>query len=287
MFLIILLPLAFYGIYEKLHQKCNSCSTSLAGSLLIYEGIVLLLANVLSIGSHLNAATASVAWLLIVLGLYSFPRPDDEKGLILPLLKDRWNRIRKWCSDFPGKCKGILQDCNPMEKILLALCCLLCLILLFLALLTPPSNYDSMTYHLARVAHWIDNGSVNYYLTNIDRQLFSPVLSEYNLLFMMLLSGTDALLAMQQYLGMLLTAYFLFQILQRIGTSRVFSLFGVFMYLSMPLTISQAITTQNDLGALLWYAIFLYYLLDFLAIPRLDSFRQQTIGQISSAGNHP
>ncbi len=271
MFLILLLPLAFYGIYEKLFQKCGNRVESLAGSLLIYEGITLLLANALSIGAHLNAATASVAWLLIVLALYSLPRPDGDKGLILPLIKDRWTRIRKWCSSFPGRCRDFLHDCNPVEKILLTLCFLLCLILLFLALLTPPSNYDSMTYHLARVAHWIDNGSVNYYLTNIDRQLFSPVLSEYNLLFMMLLSGTDALLAMQQYLGMLLTAYFLFQILQRIGTSRVFSLFGVFMFLSMPLTISQSITTQNDLSALLWYVIFLHYLLDFLAIPRLGS----------------
>ncbi len=272
MFLILLLPLAFYGIYEKLFSKCSSRARSLAGSLLIYEGITLTVANALSIGAHLNAATASVAWLLIVLVLYSLPRPDGEKGLILPLLKDRWNRIRKYCSSLPCRCRDFLHGCNSMEKILLALCFLLCLILLFLALLTPPSNYDSMTYHLARVAHWIDNGSVNYYLTNIDRQLFSPVLSEYNLLFMMLLSGTDSLLAMQQYLGMLLTAYFLYQILRRIGTSRAFSLFGVFMFLSMPLTVSQSITTQNDLGALLWYVIFLYYLLDFLAIPRLDSF---------------
>ena len=28
-------------------------------------------------------------------------------------------------------------------------------ILLFLALLYPSNNYDSMTYHMARVAHWI------------------------------------------------------------------------------------------------------------------------------------
>jgi hypothetical protein len=43
-----------------------------------------------------------------------------------------------------------------------------------LALITPPNMYDSMTYHMSRVVHWIQNGSLAHYPTSIGRQLFLP-----------------------------------------------------------------------------------------------------------------
>ena len=80
----------------------------------------------------------------------------------------------------------------------------------------------------------------------------------------LLLGGSDLLLNLHQYAAMLASAYFIFVILKKLGTGRLFCFFGVFVYLTMPLTMSQAITTQNDLGAALWYLIFLYYVLYFL-----------------------
>ena len=51
-------------------------------------------------------------------------------------------------------------------------------VLLFLALLYPPNNYDSMTYHMARVAHWIQNQSIGHYPTSLKQ---FPVGSHPNL----------------------------------------------------------------------------------------------------------
>ena len=42
-----------------------------------------------------------------------------------------------------------------------------------------PYNWDSMTYHLARIVNWEQNQSVNYYATSIIRQTASPVLGAY------------------------------------------------------------------------------------------------------------
>lgn len=37
-----------------------------------------------------------------------------------------------------------------------------------------PNQWDSMVYHLSRVDHWIQNGSVGFYPSHIVRQLYNP-----------------------------------------------------------------------------------------------------------------
>lgn len=147
---------------------------------------------------------------------------------------------------------------------------IMAIVLLYGAVFTVPYNYDSMTYHLARVGHWIDHRSVAHYTSNIDRQIYSPVLAEYNLLQIMLLGGNDTFVNFLQYASLLAAAYFIYAILQKLGTSRLSSYFGAFVFFFMPLTISQAITTQNDLFAALILLLFLYELLDVIYAPSLS-----------------
>ena len=64
-------------------------------------------------------------------------------------------------------------------------------ILLAEALYFPPNNYDSMSYHMSRVAHWAQNGNVDFYPTGIARQLFSSPLAEYLILHSYLMQGSD------------------------------------------------------------------------------------------------
>ncbi|MDR1089529.1 MAG: hypothetical protein LBL79_00500 [Prevotella sp.] len=42
------------------------------------------------------------------------------------------------------------------------------IITFFLALAYPPNNWDSMTYHLPRIEHWIQNGNLDHYYTSIS-----------------------------------------------------------------------------------------------------------------------
>ena len=263
MILLLLLPLGYYLICQKLHNRITERPLRMVSALLVFEGLILFSVNLLSLFSALTPLTAAMFWLLTDLFLLTFPRGKEDRGILLPSLKHFLSGLLSKLKKIPSRLKNLWLSCSLMERLLLVLCILLCLLLLPIACLTVPYNYDSMTYHLARIAHWMDNGSVNYYLTNIDRQLYSPVLAEYNMLTMYLLSGTDTLLVLHQYASMLLTAYLFYVILRHLQVSRTFSLFGVFLFLSMPLTMSQAITTQNDLSATLWYAVFLLYLLHF------------------------
>lgn len=266
--MVLIFPAAFAAILYYFRNKGEDFAKSLGRSLLIFEACVLLFANLLSIGNLLNPYTAFAVWLAVIVVVAAAGVKKYGKAFFR-LRKEYW-QIKKPEPDY-----------TIVEKGMLAICLILLGILLVGALFTVPYNYDSMTYHLARIGRWIDNGSVNYYLTNIDRQLYSPVLSEYNMLFLMLLSGSDTWLNLQQYVSMIITAYYIYKVASMLGTDRQFSVFGVFVFLTMPLTISQSITTQNDLSATMWYVLFLYYLLGFIQTEKISLSRQHIIGAVS------
>ena len=67
-------------------------------------------------------------------------------------------------------------------------------VVLVLSLITTPYNWDSMTYHLPRIAHWAQNGSVAHYATHILRQISSPVLAEFVNLHVYVLTGQSDIL---------------------------------------------------------------------------------------------
>ncbi len=250
----LIFPAAFAAMLYYFYRKKEDFADSLGKTVLLFNAIVVLSVNVLSIGSHISRRTVFAVWFLVF--------------LTFALLG-----LKKYGKAYFRVQKKLFFDTDKLsqtERALLALCMILVLSLLVGAIFTVPYNYDSMTYHLARIGRWIDHGNVNYYLTNIDRQLYSPVLSEYNMLHIFLLSGGDMWLNFYQYTNMLITAYFFYKVARMLGTDRKFSIFGMFVFLTMPLTISQSITTQNDLSAAMFYVLYLYYLLWFVQAEKLS-----------------
>src|SRR5262249_24186271 len=64
---------------------------------------------------------------------------------------------------------------------------------LTLALASPPNNYDSQTYHLPKIEHWVAQHNVQFFATEIQRQITISPGAEYLLLHLRLLTGGDAL----------------------------------------------------------------------------------------------
>ena len=71
-----------------------------------------------------------------------------------------------------------------------------------LALSAVPINPDSMTYHLARVAHWAQSRSVAFYPTHIIRQLYQPPWAEFAALHLFIFAGGDRLVNLVQWISM-------------------------------------------------------------------------------------
>lgn len=262
--MILILPLTLMTLFlYQWKQKQEDIFEAFSRTLLLFSLLLLAITNLLSCFHGCTRIGIFVSWLLVC--FLTATRYVVKFGLALP---ERKHPLKEGMQKY-------LSGCSLMTKIMLCLCAVLCVVLFAGALFTVPHNYDSMTYHLGRVAHWMDQGSVNHFVTNIDRQLYSPVLSEYYLLHIMLLSGNDTFVNLLQYFSMLVCALFLYKCARRLNTNRTFSVLAVFLFFMMPLTISQSVTTQNDLFAASFFAMFLYYFLWFIKKEQLVFDREE------------
>ena len=118
-----------------------------------------------------------------------------------------------------------------------------------------PSNWDSMTYHLARVAHWADQGHPLHYATGIDRQLSQPPLAEY----LLWQAWGTGLLPIVQWIAGLVAAAGANRAARLLGGDRSAGRWAALFVLTVPMVVCQMSSTQNDLvvaAALIWCATF-------------------------------
>jgi len=132
---------------------------------------------------------------------------------------------------------------------------------LVLALISPPNTFDSMTYHMSRVAHWIQNKSVDFYPTSIFRQLVSAPLSEYIIANFMVLYGNDRLANIVQWLSMAGSLIVVSAIASELGASKAGQLIASIICATIPMGILQSTSTQNDYLVGFWLLIFAYCVL--------------------------
>lgn len=132
-------------------------------------------------------------------------------------------------------------------------------ITLLIAVISPPNNWDTMTYHLARVMHWMQNGSLAHYPTHIPRQLYLSPLAEYALMHLQLLSGGDRLANLVQWCSMLGCVAGVTLLAQEMGGNRQLQLLSAAVAATIPMGILQASSTQNDLVVSFWLICFVYF----------------------------
>jgi len=127
-----------------------------------------------------------------------------------------------------------------------------------IALVAPPNTWDAMTYHMARVMHWMQNKSVAHYPTHILRQLYMPPWSEFAILHFQILAGTDRLANGVQWFSMLGSAIGVSGLAGRLGADRRGQLFSAVVSMTIPMGILQGSSTQNDYVAAFWLTCFVY-----------------------------
>lgn len=138
------------------------------------------------------------------------------------------------------------------------------IVALFLALWTVPNNYDSMTYHLPRIMHWAQNGSVAHYASNGLRQITSPILAEFINLFVYVMGGRqDYLFNLVQWSAYITNAVLVMGIARKLKCNPTMCYLTGLLFMTMPIAFAESMTTQNDLLDAMWLLMFIYVILDF------------------------
>ncbi|HWX10034.1 MAG TPA: glycosyltransferase 87 family protein, partial [Gaiellaceae bacterium] len=135
----------------------------------------------------------------------------------------------------------------PLVAALALVVLLGCAYELFLVVATPPNNWDSMHYHLARVAAWHARGSLDYFPTHNAIENAYPPNAELLVLWTVVWLGRDLLAALPQLLAALATSASVFVIARRLGYDRRCSAFSALLFPTLTIVALESVTTQNDL----------------------------------------
>jgi hypothetical protein len=119
----------------------------------------------------------------------------------------------------------------------------------FIAVAYPPTNFDSMTYHLPRIEHWLQNKSLNHYYSSINRQLLSAPFAEILIMQGRALSGDDYLANLVQWFSLFGSIIGISKIAGRLGMNKKMQIISALFFATIPMAILQASSTQTDLVA--------------------------------------
>ena len=128
--------------------------------------------------------------------------------------------------------------------------------LLVVAIVAPPNTWDAMTYHMSRVAHWAQNGTVATYATHNARQIHMAPGAEFAILHLQILTGGDRLANLVQWFAFVGCIVGASVIARGLGAGPRGQLFAAALCGSLPMAVLQATSAQNDLVAALWLVAF-------------------------------
>ena len=140
-------------------------------------------------------------------------------------------------------------------------------VILAIALVYPPNNWDSMTYHMARIPPWIRQGSINFFPTETLLQLHQPPLAEWNILHFQILSGGDRFANMVQWASLVGCSIVASLIASELKQSFPVQVLALVIAATLPMGLLQGSSTQNDLVVSFWLLVFVLFSLQYIHKP--------------------
>jgi hypothetical protein len=121
------------------------------------------------------------------------------------------------------------------------------LLIIVMAAVTPPMNFDVQIYHLPRQIFWMMQGSVEPFPATHTHQISMPVLAEYIGLNLLFLSGTDTWHNLVQTLFMAASCGLISLMVGDLGGSPRAQGLAVLSALLVPAAFFEASNPKNDL----------------------------------------
>jgi hypothetical protein len=226
---ILIILLCLFSIYLLIitFKNTNWYNSFLYTSLFV-GGFVYLSSEVLSLFDLFNFKYIRLSWLLLF--AITFWNLFKRKELIM--------------INIPPKLNTFFHSKN---KVLLTSFIALIGILSIQGIIYPPNNWDSLTYHMGRIPHWIMLQSLDPFPTHIYRQIYSPPLSELIIAHICILTKADIFANLIQTFYLISCLSAVLSILHLLKITRIAKIIICILVITTPEFILQASTTQNDL----------------------------------------
>jgi hypothetical protein len=138
------------------------------------------------------------------------------------------------------------------ERGMLALILCILIVKAYIAWVSPPNTWDSLNYHMPRVAHWAQQKAVRHYITGIEVQNSMPPGSEMAILNFYVLLGGDRLSNFVSWFAMLGSVIGVSYIARQLGASSTGQIFAGLFAATLPMGIAQASSTMSDYVVAYW-----------------------------------
>ena len=247
--MFIILPILFFAsltllLYHEQEFTGHSLRVSFLSSATITGSLILLSTEILSLLSLINFTALFLFWLTL-------------SSLSCAKLYLTWHSEK-----IPFNLGGYFdwRKYGLSEKFIIVALIIIVIVLGITAFVCPPNTYDSMTYHMSRVFHWMQNGNVKYYPTNSIRELWMNPFAEYAILHLQVLSGSDRWANFIQFFSMIGCLLGISLIAKIFNASRKSQLLSILFAATIPMGILQASGTQNNYVASLWLICLVYFL---------------------------
>ena len=256
MIFLALLPLSFglalYTIiFGKAYTNDNASilRNAFLETVLLTSTYLVAITELLSLFNALSTTWLIIAWALpaALAAFYSYFRRRVAITKTLSVMRQSLNTWMSW------------------------IICGFTLISFGIALLYPTNNYDSLTYHMARVAHWAQNHSIDHYQTHIIRQLVFPPFAEWVILHLQILTSSDLWANTVQlffFAACILNASL---IAAEFGATYKQQWICAFCACLVPMAVIQSNTTQNDLVVAFFVMSFALITIRTIRTPSLSS----------------
>ena len=132
--------------------------------------------------------------------------------------------------------------------LILAICAAGVLLLsVVLNYIVPPNNNDALSYHVARIVRWMQQGSTSPWETPFVWQLSFPLNAQLVYLWTLLFTNSDHFIAFIPMIAGLLTSLIIYLLAQELGFSRRNAVFSALIWLTLPVVQLHLTSVRHDL----------------------------------------
>ncbi|MCW2521804.1 MAG: uncharacterized protein JWO63_139 [Frankiales bacterium] len=236
--LVLLVPLALpllWFVFHLQRQRLGLGVLSLRGSLvlafIVFEVCVDLISETTSLGHHFTRHGAGLAWGVLDLVLLAIALRIGLAARLATVPARVWRASRSM-----SRWEALVAVLGAAELI----------VFIVMAAAYVPTNGDSLVYHLARVANWVQNGSVQHYATQYPAEIELSPLHEYTMAQLHVLGGTDRLDSFVQLFAVVICVVGASEITRLLGGSRNAQVLAAGLTATVPSLILEATSTQNN-----------------------------------------